>query len=279
MADEASTVGVVVEVTPAEYDMALDRVESDLLGLSNKLQEPVQNHMVQTSLVALGARAAALFRGFIALTRSDAPVAGLALMRPAVEINLSLRFIVVNPELHVEIWAAEGERESLKLVREVARDPELVARHGDALDITAPWFAEREQYVEEVRAKALAAGVVGVSSKPGERVMPDMRTIAFNHGDLASREAYTLAYRALSEDVHTSSRAFQVEHFEVLEGDRIRFVDFPEPAREIRRYRALNATTFASTLCILSTPLGLEILEQADMLKQILLTTTTDASA
>jgi hypothetical protein len=263
-------------VTPDEYDAALDRVEVDLHDLSQGLREPVPDDVVQKALVALGTRAASLFRGFVELTKSDAPAASLALMRPAVEINLGLRFIVANPELHAEIWMAEGERESLKLVREVAADQELAARHGHALDPTAPWFAERERYVEEVRARALAAAVAGVGSNPGGRVMPDMRTIAFNHGDLASREAYTLAYRALSEDIHGSSRAFQQSHFEQVDERHVQFVEFSDPDREIRRNRALNATTFASTLCILSGPLGLDILDRADTLKQILMSATTE---
>jgi hypothetical protein len=263
-------------VTPDEYDAGLDRVEVELLNLRKGLRDPVPDDVVQKALIALGTRAASLFRGFVELIKSDAPAASLALMRPAVEINLGLRFIVANPELHTEIWMAEGERESLKLVREVAADQELAARHGHALDPSAPWFVERERFVEEVRAKAIAAGVAGVGSNPGGRVMPDMRTIAFNHGDLASREAYTLAYRALSEDVHGSSRAFQQSHFEQVDERHLRFIEFSDPDREIRRNRALNATTFASTLCILSGPLGLEILDRANMLKQVLMSITTE---
>jgi hypothetical protein len=272
----SATVTTVLKVTAEEFDQALDRVEADLLALRERLRKPVENDLVHTTLLVLGTRASSLFRGFVVLAGSDAPSAALALMRPAVEINLMLRFIVANPELHAELWVAEGERESLKLIREFAADPELAAK-DPALDPASGWATERADYIEEVRAKALAAGVIGVSTKAGGGVMPDMRTIAFSHGDQATREAYTLAYRALSQDVHGGSRAFGAGRFDEVATGRVAFTEFADPVHEVRRNRALNATTFASTLCILSGPLELDVLEEADMLKQILMSITVDA--
>ena len=105
------------------------------------------------------------------------------------------------------------------------------------------------------------------------------RAIAFNHGDQATREAYTLAYRALSQDVHCGSRAFGAGRFDEVATGRVTFTEFADPVHEVRRNRALNATTFASTLCILSGPLELDVLEEADMLKQILMSITVDAES
>jgi hypothetical protein len=265
----------VLRVSAEEFDLALDRVETDLLRLRERLFEPVRNDLVHATLLVLGTRASSLFRGFVVVAGSDAPSAALALMRPAVEINLTLRFIVANPELHAELWVAEGERESLKLIREFAADAELAAK-DPALDPASDWATERGDYVEEVRAKALAAGVIGVSAKPGGGVMPDMRTIAFNHGDQATREAYTLAYRALSQDVHGGSRAFGAGRFDEIAAGQVTFTEFADPVHEVRRNRAMNATTYASTLCILSGPLELEVLEKADLLKQILMSITVE---
>ena len=191
-----------------------------------------------------------------------------------VEINLSVRFIVARPELHAEMWIAEGERESLKLAREVVNDPELGAKHGPEIELAADWATEREQHVEEVRSRALAAGVLGVGSKPGDRVMPSTRTIAFSHGDLATQEANALAYRPLSQSVHGSSRTFNVGHFAQAGVGRVRFTELTDPAGEIRGHRALNATTYASTLCVLSEPLELGIKDEAETLTQILMSTT-----
>jgi hypothetical protein len=266
----------VLQVSAEEYDLALDRVEADLLVLSNRLDGPVEDNLVHRSLITLGTQATSLFRGFMALARSDTPVAALALLRPMVEINLLVRFIVAGQKLHAEIWIAEGELQSLKPLREVVSDPELAAKHGQGIDMAADWAAERERYVEEVRSRALLAGVVGVRRGPGERVMPSMRTIAFNHGDLATREAYALAYRPLSHAVHGSSRAFNIGHFAQVGAGRVRFIEVTDPAGEIRSHRALNATTYASTLCVLSKPLGLNVLDDAETLKSVLMSITTD---
>jgi hypothetical protein len=149
-------------------------------------------------------------------------------------------------------------------------------KHTADIDLDAEWVKERQDYVEDTRKQALQAGIVGVSPKKGKLLMPSMRTIAVNHGDLATREAYTLAYRSLSYDVHGSSRAFSGGHFAACDGGTVRFVELSEPDREVRRYRALSSTTFASILCILSGPLELDLLEDASFIKQVLLTSTVE---
>jgi hypothetical protein len=85
---------------------------------------------------------------------------------------------------------------------------------------------------------------------------------------LAEREAYTLAYRPLSASVHSTSRAFDGSEFVKSEDGRVHLDEDPSilPAR-----RALNASLFASTLCILSEPLGLDVFDEADHLKDIVM--------
>ncbi len=266
----------MLRVAAEEFDMALDRAEVDLIELAQMLDRPIRDELFFRALQALGLRARALFRGFALLAKSDTPAAAFSLLRPMVEINLTLRFLVANPKLHAELWAAEGERQSLALVREFAEDAELAMKHAADIDLDAEWVKERQDYVEETRNQALQAGVVGVSPKKGKPLMPSMRTMAVSHGDLATREAYTLAYRSLSHDVHGSSRAFGGGHFAACDGGAVRFIELSEPEREVRRYRALSSTTFASILCILSGPLELDVLENSSFIKQILLSTTVE---
>jgi hypothetical protein len=266
----------MLRVTAEEFDIALDRAEEDLIELAQMLDRPIRDELFFRALQALGLRARALFRGFSLLAKSDTPAAAFSLLRPMIEVNLTLRFLVAKPDLHAELWAAEGERQSLVLVREFAEDAELAEKHTTDIDLDAEWVKEREEYVEETRDQAIRAGIVGISPKKGKALMPSMRTMAINHGDLATREAYTLAYRSLSHDVHGSSRAFSGGHFAACEGGTVRFIELSEPEREVRRHRALSSTTLASILCILSGPLELDVFEDASFIKQVLLTTTVE---
>ena len=100
-----------------------------------------------------------------------------------------------------------------------------------------------------------------------------MQTIATAHGDLATREAYTLAYRTLNQDTHAGARSFNAGAFYDAGGGRVGFVEVVDPEEELRRHRALSATTFASTLTLVDEPLGLAVIQEANALKEALLTT------
>ncbi len=104
--------------------------------------------------------------------------------------------------------------------------------------------------------------------------MPSMWSIASEHGDLTTREAYTLAYRSLGHDVHGSARAFQRGSFSICDDGGVRFEDAVS-GEYLLSTRALNATTFASSLCIVSEPLGIDALDHASTIKSLLLTATT----
>lgn len=249
------------------YAQLVALAEQELRELGRTIDTCVDDSEYERALLALAHRSRALFTGFLDLAESSAPVAALVLLRPAVEINLTLRFLKTDPELHAQLWVADGEYETLKLVREFERDSELVAKVGEP-SFPDGWQQEMESFVEEVRQRAIAAGVKGVGPKGS--VMPSMWSIAFEHGDLATREAYTLAYRSLGHDVHGSSRAFQRGRFVACEEGGVRFEEFGD-AERLLGSRALNATTFASSLCIISDPLGLDVLEQASTLKSLLL--------
>jgi hypothetical protein len=75
--------------------------------------------------------------------------------------------------------------------------------------------------------------------------MPSLRTIGYEHGDQATRETYTFAFRGLSPAIHTTSRAFEHGVFEAVGTGNIALSNSPIPAQLIRRHRPLNVTTFA----------------------------------
>ncbi len=260
-----------MQLSSEDYALLVERSEQELSVLGGTLDTCVRNAPYETVILALGQRARTLFIGAVELAGGHAPAAVLSLLRPAVEVNLILRFLKLNPALHTELWIAEGEWETLKLVREFERDQELVDKLGESA-FSAGWHEQMEEYVDAARAKALAAGVKGVG--PSGPVMPSMWSIAFEHGDLTTREAYTLAYRSLGHDVHGSARAFQRGSFSICDDGGVRFEDAAS-GEYLLSTRALNATTFASSLCIVSEPLGIDVLDHASTIKSLLLTATT----
>lgn len=114
-----------------DYARLVALAEQELRELGRKIDTCVDEREYERALLALAHRSRALFTGFLDLAESSARVAALVLLRPAVEINLTLRFLKTNPELHTQLWVAEGEYETLKLVREFERDSELVAKVGE----------------------------------------------------------------------------------------------------------------------------------------------------
>ncbi len=94
------------------------------------------------------------------------PIAAYTLLRPMVEINVLMRFLTKNPELHVELWNAEGERNVLAMVEEHDANEALRARWGQS-PLTAEERAERRDSVAAAGRQAQAAGVVGRQKRPG----------------------------------------------------------------------------------------------------------------
>ena len=110
---------------PERYDAALDAAEKVLRELGENLDRPVANTYLNRALLVLGRKARDMFAGFLHLVNTDVPTAAFVLIRPAIEINLLVRFLVQRPEVHLELWEAEADLELLKWIREVEADPEL----------------------------------------------------------------------------------------------------------------------------------------------------------
>jgi hypothetical protein len=144
------------------------------------------------AVLALAHRARSLFIGFRHALKSPAPVAGMSLVRPMVEINILLRFLDRNPDLHTELWIAEGVRQIGVFADEYEKDPFLIERWGPPPADTTATRDEARAKVATARKKALAAKVKGVG-RDGP-VLPSTKAMA--DGDPAAKEAYTLAYTA-----------------------------------------------------------------------------------
>jgi hypothetical protein len=188
----------------------------------------------------------------------------MSLLRPAVEINLLLRFFGLDPVLHVELWIAEGQRQKLALMHEYEADAWLHKRRGPP-PFGEPLKEQLKREVHKARREALAAGVPGV----GERgtLLPGARAIVDYLDDPGAREAYTLAYRSLGADVHAGTYTFANAKFVARPGGRVSFHEAMDPEVYLPA-RMLSLAMFASTLCIVSAVLQLPVADAADEIKR-----------
>jgi hypothetical protein len=232
--------------------------ESRLLRLAKALDAPVAKERHALALVALGQRSRTLFRAFRQVQRGRAAVAAPALLRPMVEINVLIRFLAKNPELHTELWELEGERNAITIAHEITSSPAMSERWMDfPLDLAS--FADRKAEVEKVRAKAREAKIPGVGEKGP--VLPSIVKQLETINESAANEIYTMVYRSLSWDVHGGARALLAGRFlEHRDGS----VSYTEDTDDTEPARALAISTFASTLKLCSLPLHLDIEAEAE---------------
>jgi len=260
----------VLNVSSAQFDVALDVCEERLRELGAALDKPVQNDFLQRAMIALSTRARSYFIGFLELIQSThAPAAAFVLLRPAVEVNLFLRFLADRPDVHLDLWEAEGDLEMLKWVDEIEGDPQLMSLMRWP-KMTDQWRAGLGRRIAAARTLGAKEGMRGVSTKPRGRLMPSTRDLAWTHGDLSTRHAYSAAYRPLSLFTHPSARGFTFGQFVSAGDDLIRFEELTDPEDRLRTHRALNGATYASTLTVASEPLGLDILEDAARVRDAL---------
>jgi hypothetical protein len=234
--------------------------EERLSKLAAHLETPIRDEDYRRVVLALGHRARSLFFAFIEVVEGAAPTAAMSLIRPMVEINIILRFFRASPKLHVELWVAEGDRQVLAFLNDHDGSQYILDRWG-AASISGEIRARLKRNVAAARGKALAAGIPGIGrSGP---VFPSTRRIVDYLKDPGAEEGYILAYRTLGWNVHAGYYAFAEGSFASRVGGLVSYSEIANPAEYIAA-RTLVTTTFASTLCIISTEIGLGIEDEAD---------------
>lgn len=229
--------------------------EARLLHLAKTLDEPVTHEPYKLALVSLGQRTRTLFRAFRQVHRGGAATAAAALIRPMVEINILIRFLTKSPELHTKLWEAEGKRNVLTIVDEFTRSEEM-SKRWKAFPIDLTGLPARKAEVKEAREEALTAEVPGVA-KSGA-VLPSISKLLKIIDELATYEAYTLAYRVLSWEVHGGAPTVLTERFREHSDGTVSYLQQHGPGTDGER--ALGISTFASTLklCGYHLDLGIE---------------------
>jgi hypothetical protein len=234
----------------------LQVAERDLLDLACALDEPIERDEFKLAVLVLGQRSRTLFCGFLELQAGSVPSSSRALLRPLIEINILIRFLAKNPKLHVELWQAEGERNSLAIIEEHNRlHAERWGRIPDD-----PADEERRETVKAARKLAIEAELPGAEkrsallpSTPGQLELIDER---------AASEAYTLGYRPMSWDVHSGAPSFLNGLFEPRNDGSVSYTE-ESTAEELVGVRAFGMTTFASTLELVGIHTALAIAEDA----------------
>jgi Family of unknown function (DUF5677) len=234
----------------------LQTAESELLDLATALDEPVERDEFKLAVLVLGQRGRTLFRGFIELQDSAVPLAARALLRPMVEINILIRFLAKNPKLHTELWQAEGERNALAMIEEHNR---LHSERWGNVPISDNDLEERRAKVRAARKLALDADLPWAK---GSSLMPTTAQQLETVDEPAAREAYTIAYRPMSWEVHAGTPSFFAGLFEQRNDGNVSYTETAS-ATELIGARALSLTTFASTLELVGMHLGLAVEAQA----------------
>jgi hypothetical protein len=174
-----------------------------------------------------------------------------------IEINTLIRFLNKDPDLHLELWEAEGDRNAASIIEE---HNELHTERWSPMPVMDGVLDEKRERVRNARAKALAARTAGVGKKGP--VMPSMAKQLMTIAEPAASEAYTFGYRPMSWETHTNPRVFLSGAFVERNDGTVSYSDATE-REDLIGVRALSLTTFASTLELVAIILALPIEESA----------------
>src|SRR4051812_46233025 len=106
--------------------MEITAIERALLALATRLDRPYRaNSVYPHVVVALTHRSRSLYRGFIHSLEGPAPISSVALLRPLVEIHITLRSFRRYPTA-AELWVYERELWAVRTIDAIRRDPTLV---------------------------------------------------------------------------------------------------------------------------------------------------------
>jgi hypothetical protein len=232
---------------------AIEDAERRLLQLLAAFDEPVAGRDYPLTLLSLGQRSRTLFRGFVELNAGTAPIAARALLRPMLEINLLVRFRRKNPNLHTELWQAEGDRNTVTMAEEIRSTPHLGDVLGDE-PLDAEELERRRAVVAAARKRAQDAGLPVGGSTVLPSIAGQLQVIAEPAADIA----YTTAYRTASWDIHVGPRGFLVGTY-LPHGDGSVSYNESVSAAELLSTRALGIGVVASTTQLIAHELALPI--------------------
>jgi hypothetical protein len=240
----------------------MDALSVRLDQLAPAFTVPVTPRQPWLRVIGLFGSRAVEFRRAIELQLPTSPAAALVILRALVDLTILTLWVEHCPKLHLALWGAEGDREAVQHLDEMAAllaERQIPVPRADLPPET--WKMRMRQSVERYRKIALVHGVP-ISKKPGDPLLPNVRDRARSLR-LSELEVYDIAFGQVSAWTHSKARAFQ---FEIIEGGTgLRLIADPRTTPETIRRSAISFQ--AGTGAAVSRMLGLGLEQEYDFIR------------
>jgi hypothetical protein len=243
-----------------DFAAALEAAEFRLAELADgALDRPITGRET-ACVMGIGLHAAAIWLGGVRECLAEAVAPAAVLVRSLVDAAILVRWIEVDPVLHVAMYFAEDDRQ--RLAAGTAID-ELRGRRGWPATSGRAFDAKDERRLRDgIKADRAKAKRRGEPIGDAGSVLPNVENMARTTDDLW--EAYTVAYRVTSPWTHAGGRAIAGHELEErLDGHHI----IPQTMMTVHQVRSLAAPTFAHLLASVSRQAELGVHEECDHIR------------
>lgn len=247
----------------------LPEVEARLEVLGQSLDTGMPTTTFGLVALGFGHRARSLWRGLLHASSGPSDASVQLILRGLVEMTILLPWLAKNPDVHLALWGAEGERQILKLLRDGPTNAGTQLAAGLAQRATPERLAAIERAVAEARSRGRAANTIGL--RPNGSLLPSLPEMVRAVNTPAAREAYTISYNFLSDFTHSGSRS-------LAEGVMAGGIFNDGPSQDSRGDRALAAVSYAMVLEVASQAASLGIEDDARRLRARILASSPAAS-
>lgn len=237
------TTAHIVRIADAELEKFGDELDRDGIPLPTPWSP---------AALMLAHRGRSLYKGFRHAAKGPSGVVAWSAVRLLLEAWILLRWLELNPELHLELWAAEQERHVRTLIAEGSKKGHPSLGKRLMADLGPERLAQIDRTIAEARAKGLAAGM---KIKTGP-LLPNLPAMAEAIGADEVSEGYHWAYGFLSSFVHAGAGSFE-GRVSVTPNSQVRIDD--GPLADAWPARTLAVRIYAFVLRDVSRILGLGI--------------------
>lgn len=186
----------------------LPGIERELEAIGGALDTYPGGDAIGVIAVGFARRARSLWLGIRYALEGPSDALVQVGVRTLIEILLLEPWLALNPDLHLRLWAAEAERQMIKLGRLAPRSAGTRLAQGIAERLPLVRIREMEARIAETRSAALQAGVSGISRNGS--LVPSLEAMVEAVGTPMVREAYAFAYNRLSGFAHSGAGALGI---------------------------------------------------------------------
>jgi hypothetical protein len=184
--------------------------DAGLLKLGDAIGDPTKAAPGQVVLFLLGHRATSLYRNFVHSLDGPADIGPILAIRPLVEMAILAKWVSLDPPLHGELWFGHSDARDVTAMQESERHLQIRSKSGldpqVILDDLRKRAASRDEAAE--RARVAGKNYGGKPMPPLDRLVLEVERADPGHR-VAIRQAYDLAYRAMSPWTHSEATSFK----------------------------------------------------------------------